>query len=221
MRRSFTVTVPASDLQLLTIEQLRAAAGVTGSGQDAELTALGLAIALDIAKACKINGDGVHPITLLEETVVETFWYDCAESELILSRRFVSAISALTEADTALVNPTDYWFDGEAGVVYRKLSGGRSWYWYPCRAYSATYVCGFATVPEDITQIAMDLVRFRTAVSATNPLEKGREIEIPNVRTIRTDLWVGDVPGTANGPVPDAIQARLGYYAMEPLIGVV
>lgn len=223
MRRSFTITVPAADLSLLTIEQLRSAAGVPDGDttQDARLEQLGLAISLDIAKACKINGDGVNPITLLSETMVETFWNNCPEVDLILSRRFVSDIDALTEAGTALVADTDYWLDGEAGMLYRQLSDGRSWSWYSSRAYSVTYTAGLTEIPADLVEIAMDLVRFRTAVSAVNPLEKSTEIEIPGVRTIRTDRWVGDVPGSANGPVPDAIQARLGYYAMEPLIGVV
>lgn len=217
MRQTFRVTSPAADLSLLTIEQLRAAAGLASDddSQDAELEPLGEAIAADIATACRTESDGVNPPTLKEETVVETFWNCDRADEVFLSRRFVSSVSAVSERETALTTD-DYVLDAEAGML-RRVIGGRPWAWYT-GDLSVTYVAGFATVPADLVAIATDLARHRLSAAAVDPLEKATTIEIPDVETRRVDRWVGAMPGSNAGPVPADIVARLSRY-MNVAIG--
>jgi hypothetical protein len=211
MRQTFSVTVPAPDLSLLTIEQLRVAAGLSWNDdcRDPELEELGKRVAADIAAACGVAFDGINPPTLRSETVSETFWNGCRESEMILSRRFISAVTTVTEQGTVLVSD-DFVIDRDAGLLSR-VSSGRPWSWY-VGSLAVVYVAGFAVVPADLAGAAMDLARFRLSEGGTDPLEKGRTVEIPDVETVRVDRWVGAVPGTATGGMPSSILAKLSRF---------
>ena len=211
MRQSFTVTSPAPDKSLVTIQQLRIAAGLEGSdnSRDAELLLLGEAISADIATACNVADDGVSIPTLRRETIVETFWLSDRWDELFLSRRFVSAISVVTEAGVTLV-PADHALDRAAGLLSRSRSGR------PCAwglgEGSVTYDAGFDTVPADLAAAALDLARIRLSSGSRDPLVKSESIEVPDIQTKRQDFWVGALPGSAAGPVPADILARLSRY---------
>ncbi|MER8762888.1 hypothetical protein [Mesorhizobium sp. M0968] len=211
MRSVFTVVTPAADPSLLTIEQLRAAAGLLpgDASRDTELTDLGARVSADIATACQIRGDGVHVPTLRSEGVLEVFRQRGCDDLLFLARRFISDLTLVTEAGTALVD-TDTILDAESGLLYR-ISGTCE---FPWRRGDAVieYTAGFETVPADLVGAAMDLARLRLSSAATDPLEKGRQVEIPDVETVRIDRWVGAVPGTSSGPVPDDIAAKLARY---------
>jgi len=211
MRQSFTVTVPADDLSLLTTAQLRQAAGLaTGdTSRDPELTQLGLRISAEIATACQIASDGLNPPTLRSETIVETYWHGAHCDGVMLARRFVSAVSAVDECGTTII-ADDYLIEREAGIIAR-LSSSRPWHWAR-GALSITYVAGFTDVPADLVGAAMDLARLRLSADAVDPMEKGRTIEIPDVETTRIDRWVGSTPGAAAGSVPADIAAKLSRY---------
>src|SRR6185312_7968968 len=102
MYSTFTVTTPASELSLLTVEELRAAVGVTDASQDDALTALGARLSASIAKQCGVASDGVNPATLLSETCTEVFRPTRFQQDLVLSRRPVTSITSVTENGTAL-----------------------------------------------------------------------------------------------------------------------
>ncbi|CAN7295414.1 hypothetical protein LJR221_001438 [Agrobacterium tumefaciens] len=210
MRQSFSVTTPASNLSLLTIEQLRAAAGLADgdASRDEELNALGQSISTDIAVACNVADDGINPPTLLKETVSETFWVCHRPDELILSRRFISSIASVSEAGSVLAADA-YFLDRGAGLLNRANSG-RPWTWATGQLV-ISYDAGFATVPADLVAAATDLVRIRLSSSSRDPLVKSESIEVPDVQSRKLDFWVGALPG-ASGPVPAEILTRLSRY---------
>jgi hypothetical protein len=212
MRQSFQVTVPASNLSLIPIERLRAAADLEPGDdtRDDELLALGAAVSTDIAVACHVADDGVNPPTLLRETVTETLWMADRPEEIFLSRRFISAISAVTESGSTLIQ-ADFTLNAGAGMLYR-VSGGRPYAWLNGQA-SVTYVAGFTAAPPDLLEAAIDLARIRLSGSSRDPLVKSESIEVPDIETRRQDFWVGALPGTAASPVPPDIMARLSRYA--------
>lgn len=210
MRQSFSVTSPASDLSLLTVEQLRDAAGLaTGdTSRDEELKALGNGISTDIAVACNVADDGINPPTLLKETVRETLWVCDRPEELILSRRFVSSIVSVSEAGSVLA-ADGYFIDRGAGLLNR-ASAGRPWTWATGQLI-ISYDAGFAAVPADLIAAATDLARIRLSSSSRDPLVKSESIEVPDVQSRKLDFWVGALPGAA-GPVPAEILTRLSRY---------
>lgn len=212
MRSAFQIVTPAVDPNLLTIEQLRGAAGLTAgdTSRDTELTALGQQISADIHSACRIRSDGVNPPTLRLETVRETFRERGCENTLFLSRMFVRDVVSVSEAGTSLV-ADDTLVDGEAGMLYR-IAGTRELNWR-LGDVVVEYTTGFGTVPPDLVGIAMDLARLRLSAASVDPLEKSTTIEIPDVETRRVDRWVGAAPGSNSGPVPADIMARLSRYA--------
>lgn len=211
MRQSFQVTVPATGLSLIPIERLRVAASLMpdNNTRDDELEALGIAISTDIAVACQVADDGQNPPTLLRETVTETFWMGDRPQEAFLSRRFVSSVSAVSECGASLVT-SDYTLNSGAGLLYR-VSGGRPFAWRNGQL-TLTYAAGFAVVPVDLQEAALDLARLRLSSASRDPLVKSLTVEVPDVQTKRQDFWVGALPGAAASTVPPEIIARLSRY---------
>lgn len=211
MRQSFIVITPASNLSLVAIEQLRKAAGLTADddSRDDDLRALGDAIATDIAVACGVSDDGIHPPTLLAETIAETLWNGSRGEEIFTSRRFVTNIAGLTECSSVLDN-TGYVLDAGAGII-RRVNGGRPYCW-ATGTLTITYTAGFVTAPPDLQQAVVDLARMRLSAASRDPLVKSESIEVPDIETRRQDYWVGALPGTDVAPVPPDILARLARY---------
>jgi hypothetical protein len=112
-----TISSPNTDRSLLTLAELRAAAGATDGSQDAVLTPLGNYVAAMITKACNVARAGAIPPTLRLETVSETFRLKSQQSSLVLARRPVVSFTSVTisssESDTS-----DYEYDAAAGVLY-------------------------------------------------------------------------------------------------------
>lgn len=209
MRSTLVVTTPASSLALLTIDELRAAAGITDA-TDASLLALGLSIAASIMSECKIAiGSGGEP-TLLKETLTETFYWP-KRCDLVLSRRHNIVISSIALDGTALVAGTDYLIKPESGILTR-MSGGYPTEWWGS-AVVVVYQAGFATVPADLRQAAIDFFRGVFLESDRDPFVKSLSEEIPGVMTERRDFWVGGIPGqSSGGPVPDFISGQLKRF---------
>lgn len=168
-----SVSVPAADRSLLTIEELRSAAGVTGSGSDARLIQVGKRAAAAISKACRLITDGVNPPTLLRETIVETFrldsqllsgawpYYDTARTQrvsqnsLILSRFPATSVVSIV-ADGAVLNGSDYELRAAEGRLVRLLNDTVT-SWFGSKIV-VTYVGGYAAVPDDLALAASQFV---------------------------------------------------------------
>jgi hypothetical protein len=175
MRSLFEIVTPATDPNLLTIEQLRVVAGLAANdaSRDTELTALGQQITADICSACRVRSDGVNPPTLRREVVRETFRERGCHSTLFLSRMFATDIISASDAGNALVS-TDTYLDGEAGMVHR-VSGAGDLYWRFGDAV-VQYEAGFDEVPADLVGIAMDLARLRLSAASVDPLVKSTTV---------------------------------------------
>jgi hypothetical protein len=148
-----TVTAPASDLNLLTLPEIRAAVRVA-TGQDADLETLRKQVAASITRACKIASAGATPPTLRKETLSETFRLKSRQDSLVLARRPIVSVSSVTEDGTA-VDADDYELDAAAGLLYR-LSGDVRTCW-PCGKIVVAYAAGWETVPEDLKLAASKL----------------------------------------------------------------
>ena len=128
-----TIVTPAADRYLLSIYEMRSAAGLDpgDSSRDGDLWIIAKGIFDRIATECSVAGDGIRPPTLKRETVAETIRLRCPTSILLLSRRFVGAVNALT-IDGSAVDASGYEIDPGAGVI-RRLCGG-----WPARRTSRT-----------------------------------------------------------------------------------
>jgi len=191
-----SVTTPAGDLALLTIEELRAAVGVTigDSSQDATLATLGTRVADRITQACNVATDGAKPPTLREETLSETWrlrqlgrgsaHHHGHGSELLLARRPIVSVTSIEEDGIAL-DPADYEILAASGML-RRLSGDAPRSWSLAGKIVVVYVAGWATVPESLKFAAEQLARVYWFQQTRDPALK--QISIPGV--IERQFWV-------------------------------
>ncbi|MER8615976.1 hypothetical protein NKG99_03845 [Mesorhizobium sp. M1409] len=218
MRSFLAITEDASDLALLSIDELRTAAGITGGSQDTALKALGLRVASAIMAECNIavgsSTEGVEA-TLKQETLTQTF-YQVEVDELMLARRHNVVVSSLVEDGTTL-DDTDFMVDPESGLVTRLSSDcPRRWC---ARKVVATYKAGFETIPGDLKQAATDFFRYAYLESTRDPALKSEVVDIPGVERTERAWWVGSVPGqTFEGAVPDIVAGQLKRF-LNPAIG--
>jgi hypothetical protein len=214
--RSFlTVATPADSLALLSIAEMRAAAGVTGNLQDATLQRLSAHAAAKIMSHCNIAvGGGAEP-TLLKETLVQTLYSVCVD-QLILDRRHNVVITSVIQ-DGQTLTAADYMADPESGLVTR-LSNDAPIAWRAAKII-VTYTAGFEDVPGDLKQAADDYLRALMGESLRDPYVKGQRTNIPGVEEVETSYWVGSVPGmSSEGAVPDIVAGSLKRF-INPNIG--
>lgn len=216
---AFAVTSPATDLALLSDQELRLAAGLAASdtSQDTALAVLGLSVAADIATACNVPSGGVTQPTLRSEAVSDTYWpisQGRRTDALVLSRRFVTAVSVV-EDGTTLTEGTDYWLDSAPGLLRRICSDyPRAW----CSAkIVVSYTAGFAIVPDDLKGAANDLIQTRLSEASRDPLLKSLQVNIPDVEERRMDYWVDT--SKSGGVVPDDVLARLSRFRNVTVVG--
>ncbi|WP_416358223.1 hypothetical protein ACLNGM_10060 [Aureimonas phyllosphaerae] len=192
--------IPATDRNLLSIEELRSAAGVTGAEQDAELRRLGLQVSDMIAAACHIPRAGVSPPTLLRETLAQTF-DACSQRPLVLSRRFVELVSVQSEADT--IDPDTVELDFASGMILR-LGDGVS----PARPLRIVYNAGFPETPTDVAYAAILAVREFWSASSRDPLLRAEASDDVG----RLEYQVGASNRGGASPLPTAALALLSPY---------
>ncbi len=181
MMSRFSVTTPATELSLLTTDELRAAAGVTDGSEDAALLVAGRNVSTAIARQCNIIDDGVNPPTLLSETCTEIFrWEDCGP--LPLARRPVTSITSVT-IDGDVVDAADYEVTGRN--LYA-LTDDEITDWASGKI-TVVYVAGYPTAPGDLKMAASRLVADANAQSGVSSNLK--RVDIPGV--IEEEYWVG------------------------------
>lgn len=203
------VTDSAESLQLLTIDEMRAAAGITGSGSDAALRAIGLSVAASITSECNVAIGSGAPPTLLRETLTQTFRRVRA-SRLLLARRHEVEITSI-DVDGEAVSPDDCEADPESGLVSLMVDD------FPSRWVGSkiviVYQAGFATVPDELKMAATDFFRSSWLESQRDPALKGFVEDIPGVLRTEKQYWVGAVPGQAQeGPVPAIVSGQLKRF---------
>lgn len=168
------VLTPAADPALLSIEELRAAAGLAAGddSQDTTLTSLGEEAAEWIASLCGVRTAGRNAPTMLRESLRETFPPGPRRSELILARRFIATVTSVTENNVTLTEDVDFVLLDDRGVLERQIGG------YPVPWRWATivveYDAGFdngspANLPPVIKGVAADYVTQRYTSAGRDP----------------------------------------------------
>lgn len=210
-----TVIVPADGLHLLTVEELRLAAGLDPSdgSQDTALQAQGLQAAAALAAACGVAKAGYDPSlaplrgeaprTLKAETLVQTFRVKPGYQygTLFLARWPVIEIISITEDMTELV--ADNWELDVSDASLTRISGNETLFW-PAGRVIVEYEAGYENIPDDLKGYCSRLVNLysqSTSVSGSNT----KRIEIPGVVTI--DRWVDQV--ATDSVVPQDIMTGL------------
>lgn len=209
----FTITTPAADPNLLTIEEMRLIAGLatTDTSLDGELAPLRLRISAEIHTACRISVGPGNPPTLRRETLSEMIRLPSGSAgALVLSRRHDIVIASIT-ADGALLVAADYEVDPESGLLTRLYNDEPS-AWMETKVVIA-YEAGFATVPQDLIGAASDLVSYRRSEAKTDPLVSRTRIRVEGIDDIQTDYFAtrGQSAGLA-GSLPTDIAAKLQRY---------
>jgi hypothetical protein len=202
----FVVSAPATDRNLLTIAEMKAALGITDSDSDAALTTLGLQISDMIARECCVAADGVAAPTLKRETIVETFRLNRRVNPLRLGRRFVDSIASVVEGEVALT-AADYEAKKAAGFVARlDASGGvASW---PATKIVVTYFAGFATVPEPLKLAAITVLREQWSAASRDPLLRRERVD----GVSEMEFWVNSSSGSATGALSGVAASMLDPY---------
>lgn len=225
MTSNLVVTTPATDLSLLTIEELRAAVGAKDNRNDAVLLTIGARVAGRLTAACNIVEGGTAPPTLRLETLTETFlmqgfgafhhtpitshyWRNPREQPasldpLVLSRRPIVSVVSLDESGTAL-DPADYQIMSSRGELIR-LNNGLPTSWWRGQQITVVYQAGWAVVPENLKRAAEELVRQYWFEGSRDPAT--RQVEVPGVRTV--SYWVGS---TNEPDIPRSIMDALTPY---------
>lgn len=170
----FSVTTINADRTLLTIDELRAAAGVADGSRDAALQTLGNRVAASIARACRVAQDGVTPPTLRLEAVSDTLRFTADQPYLFLSRRPIVGTPTVTENDEALV-AADVEIAAAAGML-RRLSGDSYTCW-PSGKIVIAYSAGYETVPDDLKFAAVKYVQAEVRGDGRDPMLRRKVTE--------------------------------------------
>lgn len=197
-----TIVTPAPDPSLLTIAELRAAAGVADQSSDAALILIGQEASLAIARACGVAQAGTSIPTLRAEIVAETVRLHTARQAVVLSRRPVSAVASVTEDGDSLV-VADYEVDSASGLLYR-LDSDKRVHWDPTKVV-VTYTAGFAVVPPDLRRATMKMVTDMWSTAGRDPNLKRVRIEGVSER----EFWVAP---TTDPLVPAEVMDLLAPY---------
>lgn len=212
-----TIASPNTDRSLLTLAELRAAAGVSDGSKDATLVPLGAYVSASITSACKVKKSGVVPPTLRLETVTETFLFKSLQRSLVLARRPVVSVTSVTQTES-LLSDTEYTLDAAAGILYRSNAAGYYYTmpngpygWWPCGNTVVEYTAGYATVPDDLKYAAIKFVQAELTTGSRDPNLKRLRIEGVSER----EWWVSDKPATTSVP-PEVMDILLrgGYVNM-------
>ena len=220
---TLTVTAPAADLQLLSEEELRTAAGLEpdDDSQDARLATLGIQTATALANACNLAKAGYDPLfaaletplrgeapaTFKAETLMQTFRIGSgnAEDKLYLARWPILEILSVSTDATDLAAAA--WELDIPGASLARISGYSTLSW-PCGRVVVQYDAGYDVIPEDLKGYAARMVGLYYTSAGADPAE--RRVEIPGVITV--ERWV-DTAAT-DILVPEDIMsglARDGY----------
>ena len=197
-----SVTTAAGDPNLLSVEEMRAAVGVTGSGSDAALLILNGRVSRAIAAHCRVASAGIAVPTLRQETLTETFRTGMSREKVILSRRPIVSVTSIVE-DGETLTSADYEIDASSGILTRLEDDEPAcWSW---SKIVVVYVAGWDTVPDDLKLAASKLASEIYTVGTRDP--NLRKVEVHGVDT--REFWIGP----ATDPLVSAeIDALLAPY---------
>lgn len=176
-KSDLTISVAASDRSLLSIAEMRTAAGVPDASQDAFLATLADMTDDALARVCGLAEAPPTPPTFRVETMTEVM-RDCSRApHLLLARRPVVSVASVTIDGTEL-DAAEYEVIAETGFLYRLSSDARI-VWTFDKA-TIVYQAGWATVPPALKLAAMKTLR-------TFWHENGPDGHDPNLKRTRIE----------------------------------
>jgi hypothetical protein len=209
MRNIVSITSAAPVTALVQLARVKQEFGITGTTDDALLTAKIAEASDDVAAAL-----GFVPWL---ETVSETFWHEGQfeyPEYLILNRTPVTSIASVT-VDGCVLDPSRYRLDAATGLLYALSASGWPEYWQIQQGAVIAYAGGYLlpgqdgrTLPAGIEGAALSLMQSFWA--ARGP---GRD---PNVRSEETqgigriEYWVGTVGDPDQ--LPDQVLRKLAPF---------
>lgn len=189
--RIVTVVTPASSYDLTTLGVVKDMLGITVTDSDTFLTRQITQASAAIASFCNR--------IFASETVRDTVfpWREGyprvlrggEDGPLQLGRWPIVSVTSLTENGTALTSGTDYLIDAAKGQILRVDTNGapRAWTTLPL---VITYVAGYATIPADIADAAIRMVKGQFYGRGRDPAE--RSVSVAGVGDVA--YWLGGGP---------------------------
>lgn len=198
-------TTAEGTLDLLSIDELRAAAGVDNDDHDGDLIVLGEAAGQIIANFCKVRAADDSVPTLMAQDLIETFYLDYPVDDLVLAKRPAVLTSCLSDASA--VDLGDCRMSGQAGVLRRfdtRWTGD---------VVSVSYRGGFDEVPAAVKLAAKAMVKTLYAASQAAASTSGavRSLTLDGVGQVSYDT--GSTASSGEDPLPIHIKALLAPYA--------
>jgi hypothetical protein len=214
----FTVVTPATDLTLLTPEELRIAAGLDrdDASQDQTLAEYEAEIAAEIASDCAIASDGVNPPTLRSEECTDVFRFGWSAVALYLSRRHVSEIALVVENGTPLDEP-DWRLVAETGKLVRLVNDADAC-WSAVKVEVA-YTAGFDVVPAELKAEAKSRIKFKASEGSRDPLARSIRTDIPDVESRQVDYQVGGLSRLMGEGLAAESERRLRRFMTQSMVG--
>lgn len=147
------------------------------------------------------------------ETVKDEYWLDQCLPLLQLSRFPIKPASTMTviEDATTLTVTTDYRINYDTGQLLRMDGSGYHMDWVGCLV-SVQYQAGYVTIPEDVADAVLRMVRARWHARKRDP--NMRQESIPGLRDVT--YWVPG-PGENGNMTPDVIDILDNYRS--PSVG--
>lgn len=201
-----TVVTPAADLKLVSLSDVKAELGISASTDDAWLTKV-----IERASAAAVQYANRQ---FASEVVKDEFWpqrdgypwiIPGGVRPLQLSRWPVTAVATVTENGETLTADTDFRSDGRVGQLFRLDGSGYTKKW-PAFPISAQYTAGFATIPADVQDAVIRMVKARWFTRKRDPLL--RQEDVPGVYS--ASYWVAT--GAEGGAVTPDVADLLDNY---------
>lgn len=178
-----TVATPAADRALVSLAAVKAELGITGTANDALLTAWIAAASARICDICEVAGDQLGRRTFAQEVCTVTFAADeIGRGPLILPWRVpVVSVSSVT-VDGEALSPGEYEASPMAGLLFRQTPAGERRSWRRARtAVAMTAGWGNADIPAGLSSAALAMVRAQWQGRDRDP--KIRSYESPDVES--------------------------------------
>jgi hypothetical protein len=190
-----TVTVPATDRKLVSLDDLREQLRVkpNDTANDAWLTKVIDRVSRQAERYCNR--------IFAPQGYAETFMAPGSTGEpLILSQAPIDPATLIVTLDGAVIDATDYILDSFAGLLYRAAG------WSMSTSLVIEYTAGFDSIPPDVEQAVLDLCVMENSGRGRDPML--RASDSPGLG--RQEFWVGGLPGGA--AIPTEIAALLDPY---------
>lgn len=200
------ITSAASSYDLTTLAVIKDELNITDNADNAKLQRYLTSASAAVAQFCNR--------VFQAETVSDEYWpqRDPAPRvvaggipNLQLSRWPIVSITSVTENGAVLVDGTDFRADKINGQLIRLDINGypKAWPVYPI---AVVYVGGFATIPADVVDATIRMVRQRWLSKDRDPLVKQRNI--PGV--LEESFWIATGSEAGNMP-PDVADILTNY----------